>query len=256
MSVSPCKYPRCQDIEGNPELTDTQFCAACQRRFERLLNQAMQDYIDLKTYLPRPAVTTTSGRGTVKAGYGHPREWASSLAQDIVKISVAYTTAFIKEKGTTLSQKWGPSYHPGQSELLQAVATKDYWTKHYEELAEWDQAPDMAGELAVLTRQAKQGLGQGRKVTHLIPPCPKCLLRALFTWEGSDTIECGNCYHRMGEQGYADALNESLAAQQRYNFHRVDDLIAEYDATAETPEPETGQSPAPQMSGPELPQHT
>lgn len=242
MSVSPCKYPRCKDIEGNPELTETQFCTACQRRFARLLDQAMQDYADLKTYLPRPMVTTTSGRGTVKSGYGHPREWASSLAQDIVKVSVAYTTAFHNEIGHASPRNWPPNYYPGQSELTQALATKGYWEKHNYELSEWSQAPDMAAELSTLTRQAKQGLGQGRKVTNLIPPCPKCLLRALCTWEGTDTIECRNCYHRMGEQGYANALTESLAAQQRYNFNRVDDLIAEYDSTAGTLAPATGQA--------------
>ncbi|PRA13338.1 hypothetical protein CQ010_01440 [Arthrobacter sp. MYb211] len=235
MNVSPCKYPRCRDSEGNPELTHEQFCDACQRRFQRLLDDVIQDYVYLKTKLPRPVATTTAGRGAAKAGYGHPREWASSLAQEIIKTGVLYALTWLREtRGDKQSRIIG-------DESTQAQLLSKFWVAGFEHLLRWDQAPDMAEALGMLHNQARMGLGHTSMVRTLIAPCPKCQLRALAQAVGSDTIECRMCYHRMPVSDYGRATDASLAAQQRYNYNQIDYLLAAYDATAEKQEQATDQ---------------
>lgn len=236
MSVSPCKYPGCKDIDGNPELTETQFCVRCQTRLQRMLERLYESYGHLKTGLPRPMVTTTAARGAPVKGYGHPREWASSLAQDIARISATYTAALLKhlyghEVRTAFGWPIADVLRLEESRLMHGCTI--IWKQHWDQLIEWDQCPDMVEELSRLQSQAKFGLGEVRMVRRLIAPCPKCDVRALTTALASQTVECASCGHRFASDRLAQHNETQLARQQRFNFNTIDRLLEDYDATAQ-----------------------
>lgn len=244
LSVSPCKYPECKDVDGNPTLTDRQFCERCAGRFKRLLEDIADAYRLLKSELPKPMVTIIAARAASKKGFGHPREWASNLAQELTRVCAQYVAAFHQ-------QLWGHEIHTAFGQPIHTILRKDEsrlmnacqlsMAQNFDALTEWEQCADLAEELSKLYGQYRYGTGATKLVRRLIAPCPKCDVRALTTREGSGTIECASCFHRFAEDDAAKNTDAQLARQQRYNYNTIDWLLDEYDATA----PPSDQSPAP-----------
>lgn len=244
MTISPCRYPGCKDIDGNPTLTDTQFCERCAGRFRRLLQDIGEAYNLLKSELPKPMVTVVAARAVTAKGFGHPREWASSLAQDLTRVCAQYVAALHEHMwGHKITTAFGwpiaEVLRMDESRLMQGCMVS--LSQYFGQLIEWDQCPDMAEELTILHNRFKYGTGKTRMARRLIAPCPKCDVRALTMTDGSDTVECASCWHRFTSTDATHNTNAQLARQQRFNFDTIDRLLADYDATAETPAQAQGQ---------------
>lgn len=244
VTISPCRYPGCKDIDGNPTLTDTQFCERCAGRFRRLLDDIQDAYILLKSELPKPLVTVIAARAVTAKGFGHPREWASNLAQDLTRVCARYLAAFTHHLwGHKITHAFGQPI----SDVLRHDEAKlmnlctQAVRQSFEMLIEWDQCPDMAEELTILHNRFRYGTGKTRMARRLIAPCPKCDVRALTMTDGSDTVECASCWHRFTSTDATQNTSAQLARQQRFNFDTIDRLLADYDAIAETQAQAQGQ---------------
>ena len=222
MSISPCQYPDCKQDMGNPALTQNMFCDQCTHWFKRTLQWVLEDYTTLKTTLPRPFTTTTAARGGTKTGYGHPREWASNLAQNIALWAGEVTNNYLQDFG----------YLPYDLSTEQAAIRKaaESWPQWWDELAaRWDGAGEFAEEARDYHRQARAGLGHTRMVTSLSAPCPRCDLKALVVVQGTDTVSCEYCGWAGTEEDRQGVAVQALANAQRQQEHTIDQLIEGYE---------------------------
>jgi len=221
LSISPCQYPGCKQDQGNPALTTHTFCDHCASWFKRTLRWVLEDYTTLKTTLPRPFTTATGGRGGSKEGYGHPREWASTLAQDIALWAGEVTNNLLTDNGH-------PTYYYA-TELSAIRTATNLWPHWWDHMADhWTQAPTVAEEARDFHRQARAGLGHTRMVTPLTAPCPRCDLHSLVTVQGSETITCEYCGYAAAEIDYKGVALETLAGVVREHYKTIDQLIEDY----------------------------
>lgn len=198
MSVSPCKYPKCADHNGDPELTTDGMCQRCQRRFARLLGWLVMDWVHLSTLLPtptrRPQERVTRGRQV----FGHPAEWASDTAAEIAAVLNEHHDALAEHLGQT------PAPHQGVSEHRRVRAAWEFLECRIDRLAATDFGADVAVEMRDLHGQVRSRLGLTRPRQLLPTPCPACELRTLFRSVDAynDSIDCGSCGHVIREEHY------------------------------------------------------
>lgn len=197
MGISPCKYPKCADIHGDPQLTSLGMCEPCQRRFARLLGWLVMDWVNIATTLPTPARRAQERRVT-QVVYGHPAEWASDTAAEI--------GAILNESHDSLAEHLGetPPPHPGITEHLRVRAAWDYLECRIPQLAASDFAGDVAVDMRDLHGKVRSQLGLTRPRQLLPTPCPACELRTLYRSIDIrfDSIDCGHCGHVIREEHY------------------------------------------------------
>lgn len=198
MGVSPCKYPKCADRNGDPELTPDGMCFRCQRRFARTLGWLVMDWVNLSTNLPTPARRGRQERRTAQKVFGHPAEWASDTAAAITSVLNEHHEALADYLGDT------PAPHPGVSEHRRVRAAWDYLECRIDRLAATDFGHDAAVDICDLHGQTRARLGLTRPRQILPTPCPACELRTLFRTIDikHDSIECGACGHTIREEHY------------------------------------------------------
>lgn len=222
VQAPPCPYPRCWGVKGteNPSVV----CAACSRRFDRLLGYLEDDYRLLKTSMPRPVRRGEMVRGGARV-YGHPAEWASVTAAELADV-LNWTEDALRDH-----LRMEPPPHPGHDEarrVRHAVATL---RACFNDLCDWEYAGQAAAELDELHGRIRGTLGQTRQVAHLPTPCPRCEVRAMTrevrrpAYDSAPNpvpIECQNCGEQIHEDHYAH-YTLVVASEQ------IDNLINGYD---------------------------
>lgn len=219
MTISPCQHPGCNRDNGNPELTRYVFCDHCTHWFKRTMQWVLEDYVTLKTELPKPFVSSSSGRGSQPTGFGHPREWASNLAQDISKWVAEVTNNWLEANN-----------HPTRvfSEDGAIRYAVNHWPRWTETWAQaWDSAGEIAAEAQDLHRKARAGMGHTRMVTSLSAPCPMCDMLALVQVSGSEGVQCEYCGMRYAD--YAAVASTVIVDEQRRAEQTIDQLIEAYE---------------------------
>jgi hypothetical protein len=198
MGVSPCKYPKCADLNGDPELTHDGMCHRCQKRFARLLGWLVMDWVYLATNLPTPAQRAQERVTRGRQVFGHPAEWASDTLAEIGATLNWTHDALADHLGET------PPPHPGITETHRVRTAWNYLECRIDRLALTGFAADAAIEMRDLHGLVRSRLGLTRPRQLLPTPCPACELRTLFRMVDfrRDFIECGNCNHIIREEHY------------------------------------------------------
>ena len=187
--VAPCVYPQCRDLAGDPRLTRDTICESCRRRYRRLLDWVVLDWVEVAATMPAPL----SGARAVRAArreFGHPAEWASDTAADVADhLNWA-------EDGLRDHLGHDPAVHPRHAEARRVALAHHYLTSWFAELCTYPAAADTAVELCDVHGRVRGALGHTRPVWLLPTPCPQCdlltLTRSVDRASG-DRIDCGNC---------------------------------------------------------------
>lgn len=198
MGISPCTYPKCADVNGDPHLTRLGMCEPCQSRFARVLGWLVMDWVNISTELPTPARRGQQERRTTQKVFGHPAEWASDTAGQIATVLNWTHDSLADYLGET------PPPHPGVVERVRVRAAWNYLECRIDKLALTDFGKDAAVEILDLHNQTRSRLGLTRPRKLLPTPCPACELRTLFRLIDfrRDYIECGSCSHVIREEHY------------------------------------------------------
>lgn len=198
MGISPCKYPKCADTHGDPQLTSLGMCEPCQRRYARLLGWLTMDWVNLYSNLPTPLRRQQVRVARAQQVFGHPAEWASDTAAEIATTLNATHDSLADHLGDT------PPPHQGITERLRVRAAWTYLECRIDRLAATEFGRDMAIEMQDLHGLIRSRLGLTKPRQLLPTPCPSCELRTLFRSidRYNDSIECGSCGHVIREEHY------------------------------------------------------
>lgn len=200
MSISPCPYPGCRDLDGNPRLTRDVICEYSRRHYAGILDKLALHYVLLRRDLPRPVAPPGERvMRVVSREYGHPAEWASDSSRAIAdQLSEAHD-------GLAEHLQHDPPPHPGHSEVRRIVVSHHYLTAWFDRLCTYPAAGDTAEALYDLERAVRRGLGKTNPVRHLPVPCPECRLLTLvrtFDSVGGDEVSCQACGHTIRPEHY------------------------------------------------------
>ena len=215
--IRPCAYPACQDHTGNPRLTDQTICTSCRRRYRRLLDDIVLDYVHLATTMPQPTIPEDQTNiRTPKTSFGHPREWASDQLRKIMN------TLDGAEDGLRDHQHHTPPAPPGTArEAFIVNRSWTYLTAHFDALCTYPGAEATADNIHEIHSTIRRNLGLGQIHKRLPTPCPDCGLITLtrtLDRATTDQITCDNCHRIIREDHYGlyarmvlDTLLDTLA---------------------------------------------
>lgn len=223
-----------------------QFCAGCQRRFRRLLDDVLLDFSALKAYMPKPVVRRQVVQQQASGGksFGHPAEWASVTAQEIAQTLRQQHAALAEENrdhfpGTTALSSYMRQVHaapPARTadEVVIVRAAHKYLTDYFDVLCTFDGAPDIAQELHDLHRQVRNGLGHSQPRERLDAPCPHCRMLTLVRYPGAAgaPIECQNCGRQVRTDDYGQLVTVAAAVASDAIADAIDASIYAYDRPA------------------------
>jgi hypothetical protein len=197
VSISPCVFPRCQDENGDPKLTDGTICQACRKHYRRLLGWLLEDYVHVHLTMGH-LDSVTGEKITATRTYGHPAEYASDLLARIAG------TAFDWEDGLRDYLKHTPARPQKRQPRLMSDAI-GYAIAQFDTLCVYPAARDTASEAKELHGLCRSFLGFTGPIVHLDVPCPDCGLRTVTRKVGmdrSDVICCSNCGRSVNETEY------------------------------------------------------
>lgn len=154
------------------------------RHLRRTLYWLALDWILLRQSLPVPPRRETT-RHTTAREYGHPAEWASDRAAEIVDKVTGWHDY--------LAEKRGETPPPQGAEARRLVSAWQYLEPRLEQLAELVEREALQ-ELSDLHYRIRNTLGYNNPSVTLPMPCPSCELIALqrTVGIGHDYIACGN----------------------------------------------------------------
>ena len=206
-TVSPCRFPRCRDKDGNPRLTsEPVFCLGCQSLYRKLLGWLVLDFLALRQF-PSPARIEGDGskhQEQKSKSFGHPAEWASDTMSEIAQ-SLNWA-----EDGLRDELGHEPPIHPYASEVILIRSGFNYLSAQFQRLCTYSAAEDTAIEFDDLHRKIRRKLGHTRYVQRLPTPCPWCDVAALVRSVGQ--IDCGECGKSIADQHYEWFANLVLDA--------------------------------------------
>lgn len=199
--VSPCPYPGCRDIDGNPRLTRDVICEPSRRHYRLILDRLALHYVLLRRDLPRPAAQPGERVMRVVAKeYGHPAEWASDTAR-----AIADQLGLAHEGLAEVLGHDGPPHEQSREHGRVAISYR-YLTNWFDQLCTYAAAADTAEALYDLDRHVRRGLGKTNPQRHLPVPCPSCDLLTLvrnLDLDGTDLVECRACDEIIPADRYA-----------------------------------------------------
>lgn len=191
-TIKPCIHPTCDDGTGNRSLTTLVMCDRCRRHYRRQLDWLIEDYITLKSSLPRPMSRQGVNRGHPES-FGHPAEWASDHCRDIAGM---LNDAEDELRAITDS---GPAIYV-DLEAHKVASAYRYLTDRWETFCTFPQA-DVYADMVISTHQTiRAGLGLTKWARKLPVPCPSCDVAALTQSVG--LITCGDCGREIREADY------------------------------------------------------
>lgn len=227
MNISPCVYPGCDDGSGNPTLTTNGMCDHCRRRYRRLLDRIVIDYVTIRATMPKGPVTTDADTRQAPRGSrepGHPAQWASDTARRIAD-TLDDISEGLRDHLTHLPPP--PRSNAEGRRVDHAHATL---VARLDDLCTYPGARASAVELVTLHGQVRWALGHGGARRALPTPCPDCGIFPVFRtvrMDRSDTIECDACGRVIRDVEYG-----------LYTRMIVDDLISRADAEAASDTPD------------------
>lgn len=194
MTIAPCVFPRCRDVEGNPRLTDDTVCESCRGRYRRLLHWLAEDYTLIRTTMPIPVSGGKTRRGKAVA-FGHPAAWASDTLALIADVLNAVEDNLREHNGHGHAPD--PDACREHYRMWHAV---EYLTARFDDLCTFPDAADSAAELADLHRVAYVGLGRARFAEKLPVPCPDCDALQMVREVGQ--VQCQECGLTFSDDQY------------------------------------------------------
>lgn len=213
-NISPCAYPGCRDLDGNPRLTRDVICDASRRHYATVLDRLVLHYVLLRATLPAPVAPPGERVMRVVAKtYGHPAEWASDTARAIAdQLNDTHD-------GLAEHLHRDPPPHPGSREPGRVAKAHQFLTVNFHDLCSWPAAGDTAEALHDLDRHVRSGLGKTDPRRFLPVPCPNCdllgLVRTVDGDTGNDQVDCHGCGETIPSARYAwwtrTLLDEHLA---------------------------------------------
>lgn len=143
------------------------------------------DWIYLRSTLPTPPHNDNITRRTTTRSYGHPAEWASDKAAEIVDILTSWHDLLAEHRRETPP--------PNGAEQHRIVSAWKYLEPRCEQLVELIDYADLK-ELPDLHHRIRHTLGYTNPSYTLPVPCPSCDLRVMqrTVGMGRDYIACGN----------------------------------------------------------------
>lgn len=191
-TIRPCIHPTCDDGTGNRSLTTRVMCDRCRLHYRRQLTWLVEDYVTLKTSLPRPITHPGTRRGHPDT-FGHPAEWASDHCRDIAGMLNDSEDELRAISGT------GPALYV-ELEARKVASAYRYLTDRWDQFCTFPQA-DVYADMVVNTHKTiRSGLGLTKWVQKLPVPCPTCDTAALIQTVG--LITCGECGREIREDDY------------------------------------------------------
>lgn len=197
MTVRPCRYPDCADVDGNPKMTERGICDSCRRRYRRLLFEWIpEDYLSLLS-LPAPVRDGDKVRSGTRE-YGHPAEWASDNKAAIAHLLNSAHDWLAGYRGDP------PAPERRVSEQLRISRAITYLDGRFDALCTFPDAGAVCVEFVKLHRSIRVGLGFGRKVSYVPGPCPKCQVPRLYrvSLADNDQVDCRECGDTMSLAEY------------------------------------------------------
>lgn len=178
------------------------------KHLRRTLYWLALDWIHLRTQLPTPAARGETGRiRQSRREYGHPAEWASDKAAEIVAILTSWHDYLAELRNETPP--------PQGAEQHRLVTAWKYLEPRLEQLCQLVEHEALK-ELPDLHHGIRRTIG-ATKPRYAIPiPCPndECGLRTLtrLTGVGQDFIACDSCGYTIKEIHYPLLIRMTLDA--------------------------------------------
>lgn len=193
-AVAPCIHPRCNDGNGNPQLTTLIMCDPCRRHYRRELEWLVLDYVTLKTWMPSPVRRGTQVRHIVATSFGHPAQWASD--------NCALIADSLTEIEDGLRESLGSPVAPPKTvgEAARVNHAYQYLRVRFTELCTYPIADGSVVDIHDLHQSIRKALGMTAFRQRLPMPCPSCDLAALFRYVGQ--VECDECGRIVREEDY------------------------------------------------------
>ncbi|ART69108.1 hypothetical protein BTO20_11395 [Mycobacterium dioxanotrophicus] len=177
------------------------------RRLRQTLYWLALDWIHLHTTLPTPTHTGERTRSATTREYGHPAEWASDRAAEIVNLLTGWHDYLAEQRNETPP--------PTGSEERRLVAAWKYLEPRVEQLTQIVEAEALK-ELPDLHHKIRRALGVSTPKYTLPIPCPNsdCELRTLARIQGigQDFISCDSCGYTFKEAHYPLLIRMTLDA--------------------------------------------
>lgn len=175
------------------------------RHLRRTLYWLALDWVNLKTHLPTPPASTGGRRASSRKEYGHPAEWASDKAAEIVDKLTGWHDYLAEHRNET------PPPHGAEQHKL--VAAWKYLEPRCEQLTEIVEAEALK-ELPDLHHAIRRILGHNAPKYTLPIPCPndECQLRTLARVQGigQEFITCDACHYTIRETYYPLLIRMTL----------------------------------------------
>lgn len=194
------------------------------RALRRTIYWLTLDWINLHEALPSPASAGGPQRTSNVRAYGHPAEWASDNAADIVDKLAAWHDYLAEERnerrpvtGVAFGRRriFQSRAETVQDEKRRLVAAWKYLEPRCEQLVELVDRDDLK-ELPDLHHRIRRTLGHYVPKYTLPIPCPndECGLRTLIRvlGVGQDFISCDSCGYTIKEAHYPLLIRMTLDA--------------------------------------------
>lgn len=199
------------------------------KRLRQTLYWLALDWIQLSGALPTPP-RGEGGRASNIKDYGHPAEWASDKARQIVDMVTSWHDLLAEqrnERRPTVGIVFGAKPHPKnptpfssrlestQQDRIRLVAAWKYLEPRCEQLVGMVDADDLK-ELPDLHYGIRRTLGQNAPKYTLPMPCPnnECELLTLVRIQGvgQDFISCDACGYTIKDAHYPLLIRMALDA--------------------------------------------
>ena len=190
------------------------------RALRRTLYWLALDWIHLVSVFPAPA--KSQGRRSNVIEYGHPAEWASVKAREIVDLMTSWHDFLAEERREHQPRRKlmrrdenGDKWVYAVNDRQRLVSAWKYLEPRCEQLVELVEAEDLK-ELPDLHYGIRRALGVSVPKYTLPVPCPstECGLRTLIRVQGvgQDFISCDACGYTIKEVHYPFLIRLTLDA--------------------------------------------
>lgn len=192
------------------------------KRLRQTLYWLALDWIQLSGALPTPP-RGEGGRASNIKDYGHPAEWASDKARQIVDLMTSWHDYLAEERNErkpTVGVVFGNNHFRARHETTQQdrirlVSAWKYLEPRCEQLVGLVDADDLK-ELPDLHHGIRRTLGQNAPKYTLPMPCPnnECELLTLVRIQGvgQDFISCDACGYTIKDAHYPLLIRMALDA--------------------------------------------